>query len=312
MPIPRNKFIRILSTGTALALAMCLTFPVSASALDLSGYFSLSINSTLGQASVYPGGSLSPTITGMATCETDLPFAVSGATITGQIVAVGRNNETFLLNPAYTVTLRSFPIKKGQSVQDTQTIYLSFPGNMPPGQYDVVGQVTDARIQIVIWFDVTQYVTATMGLGTVTVFPPGPGTVLTQTPTPVVTSASALPPAPVTTPAPTSASTIISVTGSAIAPGQKPAPSSTQTVQATSASTSTPGATSIKLAIPPVPTTASPTGSEVSFDNSGTIPWTIFPLSVGAMTLLLVILAVARSLGGRPKKGDYTFRQPPE
>ena len=356
-----NKFFRLASAGLGLAVALCLAFPVGASALDFSGYFSFSYNPSFSQTTVYPGGSLSLTLTGIATCEADLPFTVSGAVVSGRVLAIGANSDTFVLNPGYAVSIGAFQTKKGQSVQSTQTLALSFPGSMAPGQYNIVGQVIEAKVQVVLWFNVNSYVPSSTSLGTVTLLAPPapvPPPVPTPTPSPAPTPTASTVPPPVTTtmtvtsPPVTTADIVITTTGpTGTAPAEPiitsppvtptatgspspttagplpiittgPTPTSDQTpVPATSTPVKSAQPTTIISVTPPASTSASilpmatvyedPSSGNAGLpEDSGFVPWIIFPSSVGVFTFLLVILAVARSPRRPEKKDDYILEFP--
>jgi hypothetical protein len=96
----------------------------------------------------------------------------------------------------------------------------------------------------------------------------------------------------------------------------------------TTTSTASPVTGAQPPAVPPVTTNPSttatsfpalPTGQSgktpsgslpVLTQTPSLVPWVIFPLSVGAMTLLLVILAVARTPRARSDKKGYTLKLP--
>ncbi len=354
-----NKFSRITLAAIGLATALCLSFPLNASAMDFAGYFSFSYNSSLSQTTVNPGGVLSLVLTGIATCQEDLPFTISGAVVSGRVVAVGANSNTFVLNPGYAVSIGAFQTKKGQSVQNTQIVGLSFPGDMAPGQYDIVGQVIEAKVQVVLWFSVTSYVPSSMSMGTVTLLAPPP-------PVPVPVPTPTAEPSPTPTPTPTAEPSSAPASTSTTAPTVEPSPPDTTTPTATTPAITPKTSTSAPTPVPTAPTTgeASPTiftgpkptseqppvpiasmpvtsvqptgtvsvtppaSSSVSVspmagtsegpksgitslpEASGLVPWIVFPLSVGAFTLLLVILAVARSPRRPVKKDNYILNLP--
>ncbi len=216
-----NKIIRPVFLGIALSLAMCLVAPADVLAFglaDLPGSFSFSYSSNIGQSSLYAGESLNPTITGVATCNADLPIEVSEATLSGRVIAQGPNGERVILNSGYTVSISGFPTKRGESVQESQTVQLAFPSSMAPGQYNIVGEVISARVKVILWFNVTSYVPSSINLGSVTILevPPPPTTTpeptlpptTIPTITPTTTPPTAPPTAAITVPVPNSTPTL--------------------------------------------------------------------------------------------------------
>jgi hypothetical protein len=154
--------------GLCLVLAFCLAVPTQTLALDLSSYFSVSYNATVSRNTLSPGENITATITGKATCNADLPLSISESTITGRVLAQRVNFSPIILNSNYTVTMGSLPNKKGGSIESSQTVTLTFPPDMPLGQYSIIGEVISARIKAVLWFDVTSYAPSNITLGDIT------------------------------------------------------------------------------------------------------------------------------------------------
>jgi hypothetical protein len=170
----RKRLIQISLANLGFAVASCLAFPIQTLAADLSGYFSISYSCTLSHTQITPGESVDATVTGTATCTADLPVSVSQGIVTGQIVAQGANPGSIVLNPGYTVTVDPFPCKKGESSTDSETVTLTFPIDMAPGQYSIIGQVISAKIKwTIIWVNVIDYVPSDVTLGEVTIVPAG-------------------------------------------------------------------------------------------------------------------------------------------
>jgi len=144
--------------------------PVPTYAISLDEYFTYSYTMSLSQTEVYADEVFAAAVSGQATCKKDLPLSPSAASVTSRITA--RHQTTgveVVLNSAYTVTLNSFPSKKGESVQETVIVPLVFPGGSQSGTYTITGEITTAKLRVVaIWLDVTKYLPTSQVLGSVT------------------------------------------------------------------------------------------------------------------------------------------------
>ncbi len=169
-----KRFFQLGFISLGLVVVLCVVFPAHTLAFDPSSYFNPSYSATFSRSTFSPGESITTTITGKATCTADLPLSISQATITGRIIAQRANSSFFVVvNPGYTVTMDSFPRKKGESISASETVILTFPADMPLGRYSIIGQVISARIKLsgVLWVDATQYAPANETLGVVKVVP---------------------------------------------------------------------------------------------------------------------------------------------
>jgi hypothetical protein len=175
-----------------------------AAALDLNpaDYFQLTFEPTsFDKVEIAPGGVFNAIIKGRADCSKSLPISVSQAVITSRVVA--RHNASgasLTLNESYTVTIKPFPGKKGETFEINQTIPLQFPPQAEPGDYTVIGQLIEAKVKVFfIWQSVTGSFPREQGMGTVKVILPEPAPPAPQ-PAASETPPSSPPPAP--TPAP--------------------------------------------------------------------------------------------------------------
>ena len=77
------------------------------------------------------------TIAGRATCTQDLPVSISEASLTSQVVAVHTaSGTTVTLNDSYTISIESFPSRKGETAEISQEeILLQFPAQAESGDY---------------------------------------------------------------------------------------------------------------------------------------------------------------------------------
>jgi len=158
----------------ALVLAVCLVptgqAPVSAQSID--DYFTIDYTVSFSQDVIYNNNPFSATVTGTATCIQDLPLTITEAIITGCIVAQHEDSGTWVtLNPSYTTTINPFPTKEGDTTHDSQTVELSFPVNSQPGNYQVFGELTEARVKAVLWFNVTSYLPRYQSMGSIAYLP---------------------------------------------------------------------------------------------------------------------------------------------
>ncbi len=144
------KPLRAAVTLLALA-ALCLLGlpPQAASALSLDEYFAYTVGADFSQDEVYAGEAFTAEISGEATCIQDLPFTASSATIKGRIVARHRTeDEEVTLNDSYTLTLNPFPNSAGESLESSVRVTLEFPEGSEPGEYDIVGELIEARVKV--------------------------------------------------------------------------------------------------------------------------------------------------------------------
>ena len=99
---------------------------------------------------------------------------VSGASIVSKVVARHKQTGTeIVLNPNYSIRYDSgFPTKKGQTASASAQVPLSFPDGSPAGEYDIIGQILEAKVSVlVITVDVAGYLPPTQLMGTVTYSP---------------------------------------------------------------------------------------------------------------------------------------------
>jgi hypothetical protein len=154
----------------ALALAACLIpsglAPVSA--LSMYDYFTIDYTVSFSQDVIYNNDPFSATVTGAATCIQDLPLTITEAVLSGYIVAQHEDSGDWVtLNPDYTTTINPFPTKEGETIQDSQTVELSFPADSQPGSYQVFGELAEARVKAVLWFNVISYLPRYQSMGSV-------------------------------------------------------------------------------------------------------------------------------------------------
>lgn len=162
------SILRHLLMAVALALTALPLQATPVAALSISDYFTFSYNVSLSQSQVYGDEYFYATITVQATCIKDLPLSPSEAFVRARVVAEHTaSSQTFILNSSYTVTLTTFPKKAGETASDTRTVALRFPAGSPLGNYQLSGELLEARIKAVLWFTVTSYLPQYEPLGEV-------------------------------------------------------------------------------------------------------------------------------------------------
>ena len=139
-----------------------------AAAFSVSDYFTLSYQITLSTSEVNVGEPFNAIASGTGTLKAALPISVSSAVIEGRVIATNQaTGAEVTLNSGYTVTIKPFPNKVGQTLQLTQTIPLVFPAGSPAGIYTITGELTEAKVDAIIWLDVTSYLPPSESVGTV-------------------------------------------------------------------------------------------------------------------------------------------------
>lgn len=199
--------IRRVGAGLMLAAALCFISASPAAALDLNpaDYFQLSYEPVnFDKVEIAPGGAFNAIIKGHAVCSKSLPISVSQAVITSKVIARHNTSGSSLtLNESYTVTIKPFPGKKGETFEISQAIPLQFPPQAEPGEYTVIGQLIEAKVKVFfLWPSVTGSFPREQSMGTVKVIVPEPAPPAPQ-PAASETPPSSPPPSPPPTPAPT-------------------------------------------------------------------------------------------------------------
>lgn len=189
--------------AVALTLAGALSLMSSSPALaqDLSENFQLSYDPvTFDKTEIQGSEVFHATIAGRATCIQDLPISASEATLTSQVIAEHVASGTKVtLNSSYTISIKPFPSKKGETAEISQAVPLQFPAQAESGDYNVIGKIIEAKVKIgFMWIEVTGYLPQEQTMGTVKYIAPEPTSTPTSTPAPAPT----LPPTPAPTPTP--------------------------------------------------------------------------------------------------------------
>ena len=163
----------IRNAAIALVLVISLvsigTSPVAAEEGD---YFEIIYDFGLSQTEIQGSEVFYATVTGEGTCLETLPVSVSEAKTSFRFVAEPQAaGDSATLNSSYTVTIKPFPYKKGDTFQMDADIPLQFPDGSEPGDYDVVAELVEAKIYGPLFpdgFDVTDLFPPSYALGSVT------------------------------------------------------------------------------------------------------------------------------------------------
>lgn len=188
-----------LAVALTLAGALSLMSSSPASAQDLSENFQLSYDPvTFDKTEIQGSEVFHATIAGRATCIKDLPISASEATLTSQVIAEHVTSGTRVtLNSNYTISIKPFPSKKGETAEISQAVPLQFPAQAESGDYNVIGKIIEAKVKVgPIPLDVTGFLPQEQTMGTVKYI--APQSTLTPAPVPAPT----LPPTPAPTPTP--------------------------------------------------------------------------------------------------------------
>jgi len=156
----------------ALVLAISLV-PISTSpvaAISVGDYFQISYDAVeFSQTEIHGNEVFYATIKGEAICIEDLPVPVSEARVTSRVVAEHQaSGDEETLNPSYTITIKPSPNKKGDTTEINKVIPLQFPEESESGDYDVVAELIEAKVQALLWIDVTNYLPPSQAMGLVT------------------------------------------------------------------------------------------------------------------------------------------------
>jgi hypothetical protein len=166
-----TKLFHVFLAAVILAIVLCFAFPLNTSAASYCDYLTFDFNTSISPGTVHPGESVVATITGKALLNADLPVTISRIDIHSKIYAEGPEKDIVLI-PDHLFSIANIPAKAGQTMQASDTINLSFPSNVNPGQYEIVWECTSARAQVsLLSLDVTSSFPPPTAIGKVTVLP---------------------------------------------------------------------------------------------------------------------------------------------
>ncbi len=162
-------------------------------------YFQISYEPfSFSKTEIHDGEVFSTTVQAHAACIRDLPLSVNEARITGRVIAEHTVSGTWvMLNSSYSINIKPFPYRAGETAEIDKVIYLQFPDGSESGDYNVIGDFVSVEVKILWWWqNIIDYVPQEpIMMGSLTYIPSGEST----TPTPNLT--------PTVTPTPTATST---------------------------------------------------------------------------------------------------------
>ena len=213
----KNLFLNSL-LRTAAALLTLVTLPLAAAppalALDLNpaDYFKFNFEPTaFDKTSVSAGEVFHAVIKGSADCIQDLPLPITEISIKSQVVARPvSGGADLLLNPEYIIGIKPLPNKAGDTFVINQTVNLQFPAGAASGNYAIIARLTEAKVKVLVWLDVTSSFPAETLMGAVRYAVPSTAPATTPpagTVTPVTAPAITIPPATTLNPSVSNAAT---------------------------------------------------------------------------------------------------------
>ncbi len=219
----RRQFWKRVIAPALLALLLSLLIPATALGDSLADYFTLSYNPvTFDKNAVRGNEAFHILVSGQATCQQDLPVTISEASLTSQVIAVHTTSgDVITLDQGYTITIKPFPSKAGETAEINQSLTLQFPVQATTGNYTITARVLEAKVKVLfVTQDVASYLPQEQQMGTIEYLavdpdaseatqenpPPPPNEAETETSTmtasasTIDTNASPLPPQPTAIP----------------------------------------------------------------------------------------------------------------
>ena len=189
--MPQKVTLR-LAIALILAVSLWLISPLPAAAQSVADYFQLSYDPvSFSKNEINGSEAFHATIVGRATCTKNLPVPVSEASITWRVVAEHAVSGTSVtLNSSYTISIKPFPSKAGDTTEINQDVPLTFPAQAESGDYNIIGQLIEAKVKVAfLWGKVTDYLPQDQLMGSVEYIAPEPtpASAAAATPTPTLT-----------------------------------------------------------------------------------------------------------------------------
>jgi hypothetical protein len=185
---------------------LCLIGSPTAAAQSADDYFQISYEPfNFSKTEIYDGEVCFTTVQAHATCTRDLPISVSEARITGHVIAEHKVSGTWvMLNSSYSINIKPFPDRAGETAEIDKVIFLQFPDGSESGDYIVIGDFISVEVKIFWgWLDITGYVPQEpIIMGSLTYVPSGESTTPTPNLTPTVTPMPTATSTPTITPTP--------------------------------------------------------------------------------------------------------------
>ena len=210
-----RRYAAFRRVGAALMLAAVLLFinvsPAAALDLNPKDYFQLEYDPITFDKSEITGDEVfQVTVAGRLTCTQNIPLLlpVREAFVTSQVIAQHTTSGAEVtLNEGYTINVKPFPDREGDTIDITQTAPLQFPVQSASGNYTVIGRILKAEVKFIIGsMDVTSFLPREQPMGTVKYTAPDSSSVQvtttppssTKPPTETTSPSSTEPPAEIT------------------------------------------------------------------------------------------------------------------
>lgn len=154
-----------------LVAAHVFAAPSSAAAftIDPHDYFDINCCATFCDSEVQEDEVFYLLFEGYATCIKDLPLGVDRVEVTASIIAQHLETDARkILNTAHSVAISPFPDCADESYEFEQRMSLIFPAGTQPGEYEVIIQLAQAKLD---GWDITDLISEScksMLVGTIT------------------------------------------------------------------------------------------------------------------------------------------------
>ena len=195
-----------LAIALIMAVSLWTISPLPTAAQNLEEYFQFNYEPvSFSKNEIHGSEVFYATIRGHVTSTKDSPVSVSEASFTSRVVAEHTVSGTRVtLISSYTVTIKPFPSKEGDTAEINQVVPLQFPAQAELGDYNVIGELIEAKVKVGFgWLDISGYLLQDQLIGSLKYIAPE----TTPTPAPSPTPTPTPPPTPTPTPTPTPAPT---------------------------------------------------------------------------------------------------------
>ena len=193
------------------AVSLCLIGSPPAAAQSADDYFQISYEPfVFSKTEIHDGEVFFTTVQAHATCTRDLPLSINEARITGRVIAEHTVSGAWVtLNSSYSINIKPFPYRSGETAEIDKVIYMQFPDGSKSGDYNVIGEFVSIEVKIFWWWqDITGYVPQDpIMMGSLKYIPGGESPIPSSTPTimpmPTAISTPTVTPTPAATSMPT-------------------------------------------------------------------------------------------------------------
>jgi hypothetical protein len=200
-------FIWYLVIALITAVSLCLIGSPPAIAQTAEDYFQISYEPfVFSKTEIHDGEVFFTTAKAHVTCTRGLPISINEARITGRVIAEHTVTGAWVtLNSSYSINIKPFPYRAGETAEINKVIYLQFPDGSESGDYNVIGEFISIEVKIFWWWqNITENVPQEpIMMGSLKYIPgvesPTPSSTPTQMPMPTATSTLTVTPTPTAT-----------------------------------------------------------------------------------------------------------------